>query len=203
MTTTTPQTKEPQLCAADAEAVQKAQSARLRRRLLSSSPLLMTGNFLGLKWIIWVSAVVAIICGLILAHTKFGFLSLIRYGTTTVGGHGTDSLAVITDVVLGGTSLFGGIGGLFIPTALDNGFVVMNVEAFWQQVAIGLILSPLSTSISSNDADVAGSDEARFYLCRHAHPEDQVPPERGADVPSTKQSSRRHCRLGRVESRRL
>ncbi len=76
-----------------------------------------------------------------------GMLSLIRYSTTTIGGHGTDSLQVITGVVLGGTSLFGGIGivagtvvGLSIPTVLNNGFVVMNVQAFWQQVAIGLIL---------------------------------------------------------------
>jgi ribose transport system permease protein len=76
-----------------------------------------------------------------------GFLSLLRYGTTTISGHGTDSLAVITGVILGGTSLFGGSGlmagtvvGLFIPTVLNNGFVVMNVPAFWQQVAIGLIL---------------------------------------------------------------
>ena len=74
-------------------------------------------------------------------------LSLLRYGTTTISGHGTDSLQVITGVILGGTSLFGGSGimagtvvGLFIPTVLNNGFVVMNVPAFWQQVAIGLIL---------------------------------------------------------------
>ena len=76
-----------------------------------------------------------------------GMMSLLRYSTTTISGHGTDSLAVITGVILGGTCLFGGSGlmvgavvGLFIPTVLNNGFVVMNVSAFWQQVAIGLIL---------------------------------------------------------------
>ena len=76
-----------------------------------------------------------------------GMLSLTRFATTTIAGHGTDALQVITGVVLGGTSLFGGIGsvvgsvvGIFIPAVLNNGFVVMNVEPFWQEVAIGFIL---------------------------------------------------------------
>jgi ribose transport system permease protein len=76
-----------------------------------------------------------------------GMLSLTRFATTTIAGHSTDALQVITGVVLGGTSLFGGIGtvigtviGLFIPTVLQNGFIVTNVEPFWQEVAIGLIL---------------------------------------------------------------
>jgi ribose transport system permease protein len=76
-----------------------------------------------------------------------GMLSLTRFATTTIAGHGTDSLQVITGVVLGGTSLFGGIGtvvgtvvGIFIPSVLNNGFVVMDVEPFWQEVAIGFIL---------------------------------------------------------------
>lgn len=145
-----------------------------------------TGDLFGLSWIIWVSAVVVIIGGLILHLTRFGrhtfvigsnaeaarrsginvdrhliklyciagglagfagMMSLIRYTTTTVGGHGTDSLVVITGVALGGISLFGGIGlmigsviGMFIPTVLNNGLVSNDVAAFWQQVAIGLIL---------------------------------------------------------------
>lgn len=145
-----------------------------------------TGDLFGLSWIIWVSAVVVVIGGLILHLTRFGrhtfvigsnaeaarrsginvdrhliklyciagglagfagLMSLIRYTTTTVGGHGTDSLVVITGVALGGISLFGGIGlmigsviGMFIPTVLNNGLVSNDVAAFWQQVAIGLIL---------------------------------------------------------------
>jgi ribose transport system permease protein len=74
-------------------------------------------------------------------------LSLARFATTTISGHSTDVLAVITGVVLGGTSLFGGIGtvvgtvvGILIPAALNNGLIIVNVEPFWQQVAIGLIL---------------------------------------------------------------
>jgi ribose transport system permease protein len=76
-----------------------------------------------------------------------GMLSLTRFATTTIAGHSTDALQVITGVVLGGTSLFGGIGsiagtvvGMFIPTVLQNGFIVTDVEPFWQEVAIGFIL---------------------------------------------------------------
>ncbi|PZR69396.1 MAG: ABC transporter permease [Candidatus Dormiibacter spiritus] len=76
-----------------------------------------------------------------------GWLSLARFATTTIAGHSTDVLAVITGVVLGGTSLFGGFGtvggtviGILIPTALSNGFIIVNVEPFWQEVATGFIL---------------------------------------------------------------
>ena len=54
---------------------------------------------------------------------------------------------VITAVVLGGTSLFGGIGtvlgtvvGVFIPAVLANGFVITGVEPFWRDVAVGAVL---------------------------------------------------------------
>lgn len=76
-----------------------------------------------------------------------GMLSLTRFATTTIAGHVQDPLTVITGVVLGGTSLFGGVGtiigtvvGIFIPAVLQNGFVVVDIEPFWQEVAIGFIL---------------------------------------------------------------
>ena len=76
-----------------------------------------------------------------------GFLSLARFSTTTIGGHTTDNLTVISAVVLGGTSLFGGIGsvigtaiGVFIPTVLQNGFVILGVQPYWQEVAVGVVL---------------------------------------------------------------
>jgi ribose transport system permease protein len=76
-----------------------------------------------------------------------GFLSLARFATTTIAGHATDNLQAIAAVVLGGTSLFGGIGtilgtvvGVFIPAVLQNGFVITGVQAFWQQVAVGAVL---------------------------------------------------------------
>jgi ribose transport system permease protein len=76
-----------------------------------------------------------------------GFLSLARFGTTTIGGHTTDNLNAIAAVVIGGTSLFGGVGtilgtvfGVFIPAVLQNGFVIVGVQPFWQQVAVGAVL---------------------------------------------------------------
>jgi ribose transport system permease protein len=76
-----------------------------------------------------------------------GLLALIRFDATTLSGHTTDFLAVITGVVLGGISLFGGIGtvggavvGIFISSVLINGFTIVKVQPFWQQVAIGFIL---------------------------------------------------------------
>jgi ribose transport system permease protein len=76
-----------------------------------------------------------------------GFMSLARFGTTTIGGHSTDNLDAIAAVVIGGTSLFGGIGtiigtvvGVFIPAVLRNGFVIVGVQPFWQQVAVGAVL---------------------------------------------------------------
>ena len=76
-----------------------------------------------------------------------GYLSLARFATTTLSGHLTDNLQVIAGVVIGGTSLFGGSGGLtgtligiIIPVMLLDGFVVLGLPPFWQQVAVGAVL---------------------------------------------------------------
>ncbi len=76
-----------------------------------------------------------------------GFLSLARFQTTSLAGHTTDNLSAIAAVVLGGTSLFGGRGGIagtiagvLIPVVLSNGFVILGVQPYWQQFAIGLVL---------------------------------------------------------------
>jgi ribose transport system permease protein len=76
-----------------------------------------------------------------------GFMNLARFSTTTIGGHATDNLQAIAGTVLGGTSLFGGIGtiggtviGMFIPVVLQNGFIITGVKPFWQQVAVGAVL---------------------------------------------------------------
>lgn len=56
-------------------------------------------------------------------------------------------LTVIAGVVIGGTSLFGGIGtifgsviGLLIPVVLQSGFIIIGVESYWQGVVIGIFL---------------------------------------------------------------
>jgi ribose transport system permease protein len=76
-----------------------------------------------------------------------GFLSLARFNSTTVSGHAADNLAVISGVVLGGTSLFGGSGwmigtavGILIPAVLRSGLIIVGVQPFYQTIAIGAIL---------------------------------------------------------------
>jgi ribose transport system permease protein len=76
-----------------------------------------------------------------------GFLSLAKYSTTTIAAHGNDMLQAYTAAILGGSSPFGGVVtvvgtvvGVFIPTTLQNGFVVLGIDPFWQQVAVGAVL---------------------------------------------------------------
>ncbi|MEV0346055.1 ABC transporter permease [Nonomuraea sp. NPDC050680] len=76
-----------------------------------------------------------------------GYLSLAKYGITGVSAHSTDNLQAIAAVVIGGTSLFGGVGtvvgtviGVFIPVVLQNGFQILGVRPFWQQVVVGAVL---------------------------------------------------------------
>ncbi len=76
-----------------------------------------------------------------------GILNLAFFQSTTIGGQSSTNLNVIAGVVIGGTSLFGGVGsvfgsviGLFIPSVLQNGFVILGVQSFWQQVVVGAVL---------------------------------------------------------------
>ena len=76
-----------------------------------------------------------------------GFLSLALYTNTTIAAHSTDNLVSIAAVIIGGTSLFGGMGsvlrslaGVLVPVVLQNGFVIMGLRPFWQPVAIGIVL---------------------------------------------------------------
>ncbi len=76
-----------------------------------------------------------------------GWLNLAFFQSTTIAGQSSTNLSVIAGVVIGGTSLFGGYGsilgsviGVFIPATLQNGFVIIGVQPFWQQVVVGAVL---------------------------------------------------------------
>jgi ribose transport system permease protein len=76
-----------------------------------------------------------------------GILNLAFFQSTTIAGQTNTNLNVIAGVVIGGTSLFGGLGsvfgtviGLFIPSTLQNGFVILGVQPYWQQVVVGGVL---------------------------------------------------------------
>src|ERR687893_3048563 len=69
-----------------------------------------------------------------------GVIELARFNTASVGAHTLDNLAAISAAVIGGTSLFGGIGsivgsvvGTFIPAVLRTGFLIHRVQPFWQE----------------------------------------------------------------------
>ena len=76
-----------------------------------------------------------------------GFLLSARLGAAeAVGGIGYE-LRVIASVVIGGTSLAGGRGGVggtvvgaLLIGVLTNGLVIMHVSSYWQQVVIGMII---------------------------------------------------------------
>lgn len=76
-----------------------------------------------------------------------GVLALSYFTTTTISGHANDNLNAIAAVVIGGTSLAGGIGtvvgttiGVFIPAVLQSGFIIVGLQSFWQNVAVGAVL---------------------------------------------------------------
>ena len=91
---------------------------------------------------------------LMAVYAMSGFLSglgavmyLSQFGTTTIGGLSLTNLNVISAVVIGGTSIFGGQGsmfgtivGLFIPAVLQSGFVIIGVSPYWQGAALGAVL---------------------------------------------------------------
>ena len=143
-------------------------------------------TFLGIPWLVFVTAVIVGVLWVILARTRFGLrtyalganaegtrragvnidrqwigvfvlmgvmagivgvLDVTRFATASVSAHTQDNLAAIAAVVIGGSSLFGGKGrmsgtiiGAFIPAILRNGFILLDVQPFWQNVAVGAVL---------------------------------------------------------------
>jgi inositol transport system permease protein len=76
-----------------------------------------------------------------------GFVLSARLNSAeAVAGIGYE-LTVIASVVIGGTSLFGGVGSVFgtvigsvLIGVLINGLVLMNVSSYIQQIIIGVII---------------------------------------------------------------
>jgi ribose transport system permease protein len=77
-----------------------------------------------------------------------GVVDFARFEVASVStGHTTELIAAIAAVVIGGGSLFGGVGslrgtaiGVFIPVFLANGLLIGGIERFWQDVITGFIL---------------------------------------------------------------
>lgn len=84
-------------------------------------------------------------CGLLTGIAGVILASRLNSGQPTVGvGYELEAIAA---VVIGGTSLMGGIGtiggtiiGAFIMSVLKNGLNLMGVSQFWQMVAMGVVV---------------------------------------------------------------
>ncbi len=75
------------------------------------------------------------------------WLALARFSTTGIAAHSLDNLDAATAALLGGISIYGGVGtvlgtvcGAFIPVILANGLVIANVQSYWQQAVTGGVL---------------------------------------------------------------
>jgi len=69
----------------------------------------------------------------------------LQSGTTSIGSGW--ELVVIAGVVVGGVSLFGGVGtiaggvaGILVLKVVQSGLVVIGVNSNWQQIAVGVIM---------------------------------------------------------------
>ncbi len=76
-----------------------------------------------------------------------GVMASSRFGAALPNQGLSFEMDVITAVVIGGTSIFGGVGslggtllGVLIIGMITNGMLLLEVHSYWQQVAKGLIL---------------------------------------------------------------
>jgi ribose transport system permease protein len=76
-----------------------------------------------------------------------GMFVMADLGSATTGIGSGWELAVIAGVVVGGVSLFGGVGtifggllGVLLLQVVQSGLVTVGVSANWQQIAVGLIM---------------------------------------------------------------
>jgi len=113
------------------------------------------------------------LCGLLAGFA--GWLNLAFFQSTTIGGQTSTNLSVIAGVVIGGTSLFGGYGsilgsviGVFIPATLQNGFVIIGIQPFWQQVVVGAVLiAAVYVDQQRREAALRGGSPRMSGLLRH------------------------------------
>jgi ribose transport system permease protein len=91
-----------------------------------------------------VIAVLAL-CGFLASVAGIMLTSRLDAGSGEYGG--SDLLPAIAGVIIGGTSLRGGVGtlvgtlgGVLVVETINDGLTLLNVSQFWQQVAVGVII---------------------------------------------------------------
>ncbi|HYZ28006.1 MAG TPA: ABC transporter permease, partial [Thermoleophilaceae bacterium] len=76
-----------------------------------------------------------------------GFLFTARFGTVDATAGTGYELTVIASAVVGGVAIFGGVGtvygaaiGALLLGTITSSLIVLRVDAFWQQAAVGVLL---------------------------------------------------------------
>jgi ribose transport system permease protein len=76
-----------------------------------------------------------------------GLLFASQIGDADPAGQSTLLFTVISAVIIGGTSLFGGRGtiigtalGVLLLTLLSNGLVLLSISSFYQQIVVGIVV---------------------------------------------------------------
>lgn len=123
-----------------------------------------------------------------------GFLSVAHFQTASPDTGSSYLLIAIAAVVIGGTPLVGGEGsvwatliGALIISVLENGFVLLGVNAFWQLVAVGV-----ATVAAVYFGQVQGSLRAKLLVAQ-VQKETAKGNDRGAAA-----GDRQHATNGRV-----
>lgn len=98
----------------------------------------------GISWERTVVAVLAL-SGFLSAVSGIIITSRLGAGSGTYGAE--NLLPAVAGVMIGGVSLFGGVGsligtlgGVLIIVTINNGLVLLNISQFWQQVVVGVII---------------------------------------------------------------
>jgi ribose transport system permease protein len=111
-----------------------------------------------------------------------GFIDLSRYASTNLSGHQTDALAAIAGAVIGGTNLFGGrisiwgaVFGALLAVILQNGLVVVGLAAFYQLIAVGIVLiTAVSLREFASSGDGTAPFSGRLMRLLHGHAPGEV-----------------------------
>ena len=84
---------------------------------------------------------------LILNAGVAGCFDVARYSTTNPSGHVSDGMMAIMAVVMGGTSMKGGIASVsgtmmavLIPVTLQTGMIVLGINSYYQLIVTGFFL---------------------------------------------------------------
>jgi ribose/xylose/arabinose/galactoside ABC-type transport system permease subunit len=88
---------------------------------------------------------VLVVCAFTAAISGIILTSRLGAGSGAYGS--ADLLPAIAGVIIGGTSLSGGVGtlagtfgGIMIIETINDGLTLLNVSQFWQQIAVGVII---------------------------------------------------------------